>query len=124
MNYKILDINKPTVNGRFYPKDVVDKALNEPIIQEMLKTGGVPVFKLNSADVFEATSIDAFDMNKVVGFVKKFDLSDTALYADIEFINNYSPEQVFALGTGDVSYVNGLNFVDTYNLTVLYIKEK
>lgn len=123
MNYKILDINKPTVNNRVYPEDVVDKALNDPIIQEMLKNGGVPVFKLNSADVFEATSVGAFDMSKVVGFVKKFDLSDTALYVDIEFINDYSPEQVFALGTGDVSYINGLDFVDTYNLTALYIKE-
>lgn len=123
MIYKILDINKPTVNNRVYPEDVVDKALNDPIIQEMLKNGGVPVVKLNEENQFINDNKLAFDPSAIVGFATSFTLSKDALYADVKFVVDYIPEQVFALGTGEVSYANGTDFVDTYNLVGLYIKE-
>ena len=123
MNYKILDINIPTVNNRVYPQDVVDKAMNDPIIQEMLKNGGVPVVKLNEEGQFINDNKLAFDPSDIVGFATSFTLDKDALYADVKFIIDHIPEQVFALGTGDVSYANGTDFVDSYNLVGLYIKE-
>lgn len=123
MEYKILDINQPTINNRVYPEDVVDKALNDPIIQEMLKNGGVPVVKINEESQFINDSKLAFDPSDIVGFATSFTLSKDALYADVKFVIDYIPEQVFALGTGEVSYANGTDFVDTYNLVGLYMKE-
>lgn len=123
MKYKILDINQPTVNNRVYPQDVVDKAMNNPIIQELLKNGGVPVTKLNEESQFIDDNKLAFDPKDLVGFATGFTLDKDALYADVKFIIDYIPEQVFALGTGKVSYANGTDFVDTYNLVGLYIKE-
>ena len=123
MKYKILDINQPTINNRVYPEEVIDKALNSKIIQEMLKNGGVPVIKLNDESQFINDNKLAFDPKDLVGFATSFTLSKDALYADVKFIIDYIPEQVFALGTGDVSYANGTDFIDTYNLMGLYIKE-
>ncbi len=123
MKYKILDINQPTINNRVYPEEVIDKALNSKLIQEMLKNGGVPVIKLNDVSQFINDNKLAFDPKDLVGFATSFTLSKDALYADVKFIIDYIPEQVFALGTGDVSYANGTDFIDTYNLMGLYIKE-
>ena len=123
MIYKILDVDKLTVNERIYPKKVIMDSINSDMIKEYIADGGFPVFKLNYADILKATSTSAFDMKKCVGFAKKFDLSDTALYADIEFINDYSPKQVYALGNGTTSFINNTYIVDTYDLIALHVEE-
>lgn len=123
MKYKILDIDKPTINNRVYTKDAVEKALSNPIIQEMLKNGGVPVVKLNEESQFINDNKLAFDMQDMVGVATGFTLDKDGLYADVKFVIEYIPKQVFAYGTGEVSYVNGADFVDSYNLLGLYIKD-
>ena len=51
MKYKILDINKPNINGIIYPEEIIKKSINSNIMKEYLASTGLPVFKLTEYDI-------------------------------------------------------------------------
>lgn len=122
MRYKILDINKPNINGIIYPKEIIEKSINSNIIKEYLANGGLPVFKLTEYDIINTAS--DFDMQKCIGFATEFDLSDTDLHVSVKFINDYKPDKIFPFAYGTASFKDGKCIVEEYELVTLYIKEE
>lgn len=76
MKVKFLEIDKPTKNGRIYPKEVVEKALK--LFMEYTKQDLFPIF--------EKASIQPPTMNDIVGFVKDIHIENDYLVGEVGFI--------------------------------------
>lgn len=131
-NMFILPINTSTINGRIYTKEIVEKALQDPVlIERCLQLNGLPVLEVDSDPLYEYANKGTCKVEDIKGFVKDFNLKDDGLYADITLIDfndkkknilvedGQKPEISFrfrAFGKGDLVSTNGINVVENYEI--------
>lgn len=83
----ILDLYTPTINGRVYTREVVQKALDDEVVKEKLKVGLFPVVYRDSLET-DSEGYNNIDLRKVVGRVNRLVLAnDDKLYAYGVFFN-------------------------------------
>lgn len=72
---KLIDVDRPTINGRVYPKAALEAALAH--WEQHFKTKTMPIFKAPS---------DMPKMEDIVGYAENFRFEDGYLVADVGFI--------------------------------------
>lgn len=72
---KLIQVDSPTVNGRIYPRAVLEEAISH--WQQHFQTKTMPVFKAASAHP---------KVEDIVGFAENFRIEDGFLVADVGFI--------------------------------------
>lgn len=77
-NALALPVDRPTINGRYYPKDTVERA-----IQESLSKGPIPVIKYDR-DICIRSDLEDAIKNSTIGYASKVDLHDNGAYIDAE----------------------------------------
>jgi len=76
MIVKFLEIDVPNLNGRIYPKEVMERE-----IKSFLERNGqrsIPIF-INSSDIYKVSDI--------VGFVNDIKIEEGYVQGEVEFIN-------------------------------------
>lgn len=98
---KLIEVDRPTINGRIYPKEVVEKALKH--WEDHFKTKTMPIFKAPTATP---------KMEDIVGYAENLRFEDGYLVADIGFLKERIKD---VAEDGEVINVrpNGIGGVDT-----------
>lgn len=81
----LMTTNHKNLNGRIYPKEVVELAIQNPIIQEQLKNGGV--FGTVVIPSCYDESMLEIDASKISHVVKKFFFEGDNLYGEVEILD-------------------------------------
>lgn len=101
MTVKLVEFDRPTINGRVYPKAVLEAALKH--WEDHFKTKTMPIFKSPTATP---------QMQDIVGYAENFRFEDGYLQADIGFLEERIKE---VANDGETINVrpNGIGGVDT-----------
>ena len=111
MKFKILDLNKETINNRIYPTKVVEEAINSPIIQELLQCGGIPIEDKRDINLKE---LDTININNVIGFAKKLYIEDDSLYVEAtNLIEGKNLVDISFYASGEIHFDDN-NLIQTY----------
>lgn len=126
----ILDLYTPTINGRVYTREVVQKALDDEVVKEKLKVGLFPVVYHDSLE----TGVDEYnnvDLRKVVGKVDRLVIAnDDKLYAygmffNTEFEKRFTELEFTPIGVGNLTHdKDGNAIVSDYELIAVSASRK
>lgn len=126
----ILDLYTPTINGRVYTREVVQKALEDAVVKEKLETGLFPVVCSDSLETY-LEEYNNIDLRKVVGRVDRLVLTnDDKLYAYGVFFNpdmakRFNELEFTPIGVGNLTLnEKGNAIVSEYELIAVSVSPK
>ena len=118
----ILNLNTPTISGRVYTREVIQKALDDEAVKEKLEVGLFPVVYSDGLE----TGVDEYnnvDLRKVVGKVDRLVIAnDDKLYAygmffNTEFEKRFTELEFTPIGVGNLTHdKDGNAVVSDYEL--------
>ena len=118
----ILDLNTPTINGRVYTREVIQKALDDAVVKEKLEVGLFPVIHTDGPEP-DVDKYGNVDLRKVVGKVDRLVLADdNKLYAygiifNPEMARRFTELEFTPFGVGDLTLdIYGNSIVSNYEL--------
>lgn len=126
----ILDLYTPTIEGRVYTREAVQKALEDAVVKEKLETGLFPVLYRDNLE----TGVDEYgnvDLRKVVGKVDRLVITnDDKLYAYGMFFNpdmekRFNELEFTPIGVGNLTLnKEGNAIVSEYELIAVSVSPK